>query len=411
MPEHEFWREAGSLDEITVKRALPVSNGHEPCYTQMIGYKPDRLLFIEFYSTEKVCKNQERDTLMIHLILLNLLRIFRTAVAGSLMIMVTVFDTPAAAADIELKFAHFMSPMHVQHQESFIPFARHVEELTQGRVRIKIFAGGALGGAMQLPDVVRTGIADMAFIVPSYSTGRFPRSSALELPFIADQALKSAKIFYDLFAPHLADDYRDYKVLWLYSSDPGQIYTATGPIKTLADFKGKKIRSPSAAMSEALGLLGAHPVSMPISELHTALDKRIIDGMLSPTTAIHDFKLHDQIRYGTRINMFSSLLMVVMNRERFASLPEYARKALDEASGKKWGLRASEIYDRLDTDVISKLKASGRVRFEDFSATAQRTFYERLKPMDTEWMARQANHPIQAQEILQSLRTSSGVNP
>ena len=71
----------------------------------------------------------------------------------------------------------------------------------------------------------------------------------------------------------------------------------------------------SRRINDALGLLGAHPVSMPISELHSALDKRVIDGMLSPTTAIHDFKLYDQIRYGTRINMFSSLLMVVMNVE------------------------------------------------------------------------------------------------
>jgi len=89
--------------------------------------------------------------------------------------------------------------------------------------------------------------------------------------------------------------------------------------------------------SDALGLLGAHPVSMPISELHSALDKRVIDGMLSPTTAIHDFKLYDQIRYGTRINMFSSLLMVVMNKERFASLPDFARKALDGGGRKELG--------------------------------------------------------------------------
>jgi TRAP-type C4-dicarboxylate transport system substrate-binding protein len=316
-----------------------------------------------------------------------------------------------AAESIELKLAHFVSPQHVQHQESFLPFAQNVEKLTQGRVRIKVYAGGALGGPLQLPDVVRTGIADMAFIVPSYTAGRFPRSSVLDLPFLADQALKATRIFYDFYDPYLADDYRDYKVLWFYSSDPGQLFTATGPIKTLDDLKGKKIRSPSTAMSDALGLLGAHPVSMPISELHSALDKRVIDGMLSPTTAIQDFKLYDQIRYGTRINMFSSLLMVVMNKERFASLPDFARKALDEASGKSWGLRAAGIYDRLDAEVTAKLKTSGRVLLETISSAERQRFLERLKPMDADWAAQQADRHIPAHEILTAMHAAMMGNP
>jgi TRAP-type transport system periplasmic protein len=324
----------------------------------------------------------------------------------------TLQTSSAMAAEVvELKLAHFMSPMHVQHQESFLTFAQNVEKRTQGRLRIKVYAGGALGGPMQLPDAVRTGIADMAFIVPSYTAGRFPRSSVLDLPFLSDQALKAARIFYDLYESYLADDYRDYKVLWLYSSDPGQLYTVTGPIKTLEDLKGKKIRSPSAAMSEALGLLGAHPVSMPISDLHSALDKRVIDGMLSPTTAIHDFKLYDQIRYGTRINMFSSLLMVVMNKERYASLPDYARKALDGASGKDWGLRASGIYDHLDYDIMAKLKASGRVPFETISPSERQRFLERLKPMEADWVTRQTGRQLPAKEILAAMQDVLRGNP
>jgi TRAP-type transport system periplasmic protein len=320
-------------------------------------------------------------------------------------------STARAAEVVELKLAHFVSPLHVQHQESFLPFAQNVEKLTQGRIRIKVYAGGALGGPMQLPDAVRTGIADMAFIVPSYTAGRFPRSSVLDLPFLSDHALKAARIFYDLYDPYLADDYRDYKVLWLYSSDPGQLFTVTGPIKTLEDLKGKKIRSPSAAMSDALGLLGAHPVSMPISDLHSALDKRVIDGMLSPTTAIHDFKLYDQIRYGTRINMFSSLLMVVMNKEKYTSLPDFARKALDEASGKSWGLRASEIYDRLDSDIMAKLKASGRVPFETISPSERQRFLERLKPMEADWATQQTGRHLPANEILAAMHAALRGNP
>lgn len=338
-------------------------------------------------------------------------RILLTVSVAVVLCLGGLFHLPAHGEVIELKLAHFVSPMHIQHLESFVPFAQSVERISQGRVRIKVYAGGALGGPMQLPDAVKTGITDMAFIVPSYATGRFPRSSVLDLPFLSDQALKAARIFYDIYEPHLAEDFRDYKVLWLYSSDPGQLFTVTGPVKSLADLKGKKIRSPSAIMSDALGLLGAHPVSMPISELHSALDKKVIDGMLSPTTAIHDFKLYDQIRYTTRINMFNSLLMVVMNRERFASLPDYARKALDEASGRNWGLRASGIYDRLDAEIMSKIRASGKVPLETLSLPEKKRFHEMLKPMESEWVAHQAGRKIPAQEIVNAVHASVTGNP
>ena len=94
----------------------------------------------------------------------------------------------AEAAAIELKMAHFMSPMHIQHQRSFVPFAKKVEELTGGKVKIRIYPGGALGGPKQLPDAVKAGITDIAFIIPGYSTGRFPRISAFDLPFLFDSA-------------------------------------------------------------------------------------------------------------------------------------------------------------------------------------------------------------------------------
>jgi hypothetical protein len=129
-------------------------------------------------------------------------------------------------------------------------------------------------------------------------------------------------------------------------------------------------------MSDALSLLGAHPVSMPISELHSALDKKVIDGMLSPTTGIHDFKLYDQIRHTTRLNLFNSLLMVVMNRERFAALPAEAKKALEEASGKELGLRASGIYDRLDAEVMARLRAAGKVSLDTLARGGRRRKFQ-----------------------------------
>jgi TRAP-type C4-dicarboxylate transport system, periplasmic component len=306
----------------------------------------------------------------------------------------------AGAETIELKMAHFMSPLHVQHQQSFVPFAQEVEKLTGGKVKIKIFPGGALGGAPELADSVKTGIADIAFIVPSYTTGRFPRTSAFDLPFIFDNAVQAAEILYEVYDQYLAEDFKDYKVLWLYSCDTGQLHSVGKPIRKLADLQGMKMRAPSSYMSEALRLLGANPVSMPLSELSMALDKRVIDGMLSPNTSLTDFKLTELIKNTTQIDFYISPMAVIMNKEKYNSLPDYAKKALDQASGKNWGLRAAKIYDDYARTSLKTLSDAGKINIYRLSPEEKKKFMEKVKKMETDWVDRNTARGIPARELM-----------
>jgi TRAP-type C4-dicarboxylate transport system substrate-binding protein len=319
------------------------------------------------------------------------------------LIMTLSAVTTGSAETIELKMAHFMSPMHVQHQQSFVPFAQEVEKLTGGKVKIKIFPGGALGGAPELADSVKTGIADIAFIVPSYTTGRFPRTSAFDLPFIFNNAVQAAEVLYEVYDKYLAEDFKDYKVLWLYSCDTGQLHSVNKPIRKLDDLKGMKMRAPSSYMSEALKLLGANPVSMPLSELSMALDKRVIDGMLSPNTSLTDFKLTEIIKYTTQVDFYISPMAVIMNKEKYNSLPDYAKKALDQASGKKWGLRAAKIYDDYAKTSLKSLSDSGKIKVYRLTPEEKKKCLEKVKKMETDWVVKNTAKGIPAQELLDKL--------
>lgn len=315
--------------------------------------------------------------------------------------LITLTASVAASAEsIELKMAHFMSPMHIQHQQSFVPFAEAVEKLTGGKVKIKIFPGGALGGAPELADSVRTGIADIAFIVPSYTTGRFPRTSAFDLPFMFDNAAQAAEVLYAVYDKYLAEDFKDYKILWLYSCDTGQLHSVGKPIRTLTDLQGMKMRAPSSYMSEALKLLGANPVSMPLSDLSMALDKHVIDGMLSPNTSLTDFKLTEIIKNTTQVDFYISPMVVLMNKGKYNSLPDYARKALDQASGKNWGLRAAKIYDDYAKSSLKNLSDTGKIKVYRLTPEEKKQFMEKVRKMEADWVSRNAARGIPAQELM-----------
>ena len=328
----------------------------------------------------------------------------------SALLMYFVVAPPGRADTIDLKLAHFMPVMHIQHQKSFLPFARRVEQLTGGQVKVKIFPGGTLGDAAQLADAVKSGIADIAFIVPTYTTGRFPRTAAFDLPFLFDDALHATKVYYDLAGEYLMDDFSQYKVLWFLSCGPGQFHSVKKPIRTMEDLKAMKMRSPSAPMSRVFTLWGANPVSMPLPELHGALEKNILDGMLTPASAIADFKLTEIIRHVTKADVYISIMAVIMNKEKFNALPDYAKKALEEAGGKPWGLASAQAYDDHDADTLRKLAAAGKVKVYTLPAAEKRLLAERVKVMEADWITDNARKGIPAESLLKAVHRSAEKN-
>lgn len=319
-------------------------------------------------------------------------------------------DQAVMAQTIELKFAHFMSPMHIQHQKSFAPFCKKVEELSDGRVKIKIYPGGALGGPKQLADAAKTGITDIAFVIPSYYTGRFPRTSALDLPFIFDSAVHATKVFYDLYDKWVGEDYADYKALWLYSCGTGQLHSATKPIYTLDDLMGMKMRTPSAYMTKALKLCGANPIGMPISKLQMSLQKKVIDGMLTPFSAVIDFSLWDLVKHITELDMYLSPMVVVMNKKSWDSLPGFAKKVIDEASGEQWGLHAAGVYDNHDQNTVNQNKESKKFKLYKLPMSEKKRFVAQVKEMETDWANDVSKKGIPAKELLEAVHASAERN-
>jgi TRAP-type C4-dicarboxylate transport system substrate-binding protein len=336
--------------------------------------------------------------------------VFLLVVAFVTGLLVTAGTQTVRAQTIELKLAHFMSPVHVQHQKSFEPYAKKVEELSGGKVTVKVFPGGALGGPTQLPDAVKAGITDIAFIIPSYTTGRFLRSSVLDLPFMVGSAVHATKVLYDVYDKYLAEDFKEYKVLWLYSCGPGQLHSRATPIGKLEDLKGTKMRAPSAYMSKALQLMGASPVSMPISELTVSLQKGVMDGMLTPFSALTDFRCFELIKYIAEVDFYVSPMAVVMNKEKLASLPDSAKKSLEEAAGRPWGLHAAAVYDEHDQKSAKEGAAKHNIKITKVAGAELQKFKDSVKVMEADWVKDISQKGLPAKEILEAVRASAEKN-
>jgi TRAP-type C4-dicarboxylate transport system substrate-binding protein len=317
------------------------------------------------------------------------------------------FVDQAAGETINLKFAHFMSPKHIQHRMSFAPFCEKVAEISEGKVKIKIYPARQLAGPKQLADAIKTGITDIGFVIPSYTTGRFPRTSALDLPFLFDTGVDAARAFYDLFDGYMAEDYKDYKVLWLYATGPGQLMSATDPIQSVGDLRGLKLRTPSAYMTKALKLLDVNPVGMPIPKLAMSLQKKVIDGCITPLSAVTDFRLFDLVKYITIVNMYTTPMTVLMNKQKYDGLPDYAKKAIDLASGKPWGLHAADVYDQHDTNTVMEINKRGKITIYQLPPSEKKKMVQKLAVMQSNWIDEWSKKGIPADSIMSAVNRAS----
>jgi len=316
---------------------------------------------------------------------------------------------PAAAGDtIVLKLAHFMPTMHIQHRKAFVPFAKQVEKLTNGKVKIKIYPGGTLGNPKTMVDAIRTGITDIGFVLPEYVPGRFKRSSVFELPFIFNSATQVTKAVYDIYDKYLAKDYKDFKVLWFLSAPLTQLMTVKKPVKHLADLRGLRIRSGSATETEGLKLLGANPVGMPISEVSISLQKGVIEGVFTPYAALQSHKLIDIVKYMTEFNYNGALMCILMNKRKWNALPDFAKKAINQVATRKFGIMAAQAFDEEDLENIKAAKAKG-IKIFKLSAGDKKAMQTKLSPIWGKWVKKNTGK-FPAQEILDAALASAKAN-
>lgn len=248
------------------------------------------------------------------------------------------------AKTIKLRMAHFVSTKHPQHKV-MAEWADTIGKLTNGRVDVKIFPGGALGKPPKQYDAAAKGVVDIAFGLQSYTTGRFPLTTFMDLPFMVKSAEEGATVLWKVYEKYLRDEYKDVKVLWMLVHGPGQIFTTKKEVKTIEDLKGLKICSSGAVIGRVLTKLGAVPVTSPITEFYEAMERGVTDGVAIPFEGMPPFRFHEVCKYSTVLNLYTTPFFVVMNKKKYESLPDDIKKIIDENSGLVWSAKAGKGYD------------------------------------------------------------------
>ena len=145
----------------------------------------------------------------------------------------------AQTQPIKLKFSIFSPDKEITYLTVFKPFADAVNKETNGAVEIELFANGALGRSpLQQAQMVLDGVADMAWIIASYTPGRFQDNEVFELPGLFKDLQEATLVFTRLGTSGKIKGYEDFYPIALLGTAPYSLHART-PINSIADIKGK----------------------------------------------------------------------------------------------------------------------------------------------------------------------------
>jgi TRAP-type C4-dicarboxylate transport system substrate-binding protein len=263
------------------------------------------------------------------------------------------------------------------------PWAAEVAKLSGGKLTVKLFPAMQLGG--KPPELYRQtvqGITDACFTLPGYTSNDFPMMALTELPGTAKSAEDGTRKLWANFDKFLSREYKDTKVLMLWNSDSASIMSKTKPVRTLEDFKGMKIRTPSAGQSAQIEALGATPIDMPVTQIYNNLDRGVIDASQIPMSAALDFKLIEVAKYFTiDAPLGRSPFLVAMNRKRYEALPADLKKIIDNTTGLKLSLKGAATYDKKNNEAIAAAKGRSDREVIPLSAAESKRWQQAFKPM------------------------------
>jgi TRAP-type C4-dicarboxylate transport system substrate-binding protein len=292
----------------------------------------------------------------------------------------------AVEKPIELKFAHFLSPMHHQHLEVFVPFAKEVEERTNGRVKVIIYPAEALSKAKDLYDAAAQGISDISFFIQGYTAGRFPLTSVMELPLGVPSSKIGAQVIWDLYGKYLKSEYQGVNMLSVWTIIPAHIFTTNKPIRTLEDLRGLRIRSAGPQVTETLKELGAAPISLPASDVYDALQRGVVDGITTDFAAMKGFRFAEVAKYCTISNLYVLPMGLAMNQKVWDSLPPDIKNIMEELCGLRFALENAKSFDKNNQVGREYFKEKGG-EITELSAEQRKIWGQKFEIIDKKWVA------------------------
>ncbi len=240
-------------------------------------------------------------------------------------------------------------------------FAEIVKEKSGGKIDVKVFPAGMLGGDLQSVTALQGGLLQMSVMNAGLMASLAPDFAVLDLPFLFESTKEADAVMDGEVGKTFAKELEDKNLVVLAYWELGfrNLTNSRRPVEKVDDIEGLKIRVvQSPIYLEMFQALGANAVPMPFPEVYTALETGTVDGQENPAPSILTAKLNEVQKYITLTRHTYNPMVLLFSKPLWEKLDQEEKDLLQAAATEAAAFQRQLSRDA-DQKAVEALAASG----------------------------------------------------
>ncbi len=304
----------------------------------------------------------------------------------------------AKSKNFMLRFSHH-APPNSEFDRFAHAYAKKVKELTGGRVTMTIYPAQSLVKASDYFSATSQGVCDINWGATARAS-ELHLNSYIGLPFMGYSSMEVAtKVRRELLKkfPEMAKEFNSQvKLLSQSVHFPITMHAVKKEIRVPEDIRGSKIAS-FGPIAKFLQECGASPVYQAPGDLYMSLERGLVEGVTHSDNAVFNLKVHTLTPYHTDILLGQMGLNLIMNLNKWNSLPADVKKVFDDIS--EWADKAQR--HEIDSDIQKARSEFKKLnhKFTTLTSEEMALWRELVKPVHEEWIKRVEKKGLPARAV------------
>lgn len=195
----------------------------------------------------------------------------------------------AGAAQAQTQIAtNWLAPAHILNEFTYQKWSDDVAKRTNGALKFEVHSSGSLVPARSTMQGIRDRVASVGIVYPGYTPSELPLNNVInDLVFVTDDDFAAAFAYSEvgMLNAKLQGEWKKNGGIFAGGyATPVYNFVCMKAIRGLNDAKGMKIRTAGGAQTDWVKLLGGVPVSVPIGDVYTGLERGSLDCTMTDPT-------------------------------------------------------------------------------------------------------------------------------
>ncbi len=288
----------------------------------------------------------------------------------------------ATAAEFTLRLNHTLPAVSIRQTHAEL-FRDTIAKATNGRIEVQIFPAGQLyRNDQDTIKALRSGAIEGGMVTTG-DLGLFePAFNLYEAPFLYPDYAHLDAVIDSPVGKEVFDRLERLGLKALAHTDAGSaaLFIKPRPVHTVDDLKGMRLRAAAGQIQiKAFELMGVSSIQLPFPDVAPALERGVIDGLVSTPAAASSAKLGELAKNvtWTRHQLFPPV--IVVNLAWWNRLPPDLREAVQNAMP-AFTREARRINVEAEKKALETLRKQGATIIE-LTPAAQQGFRARLQPI------------------------------